>query len=394
MLHLPFALGAISIFHSIPNVSSGKGGLNMTSCLLARIFKRDIIVWDHEDILELNPNLSDLLPKSNYPIKVAHRVKGSSSTASVTSYLNVGCEEEWGTDKVGAVIDWPDDSNVLECEGSGGMTTCLKENEGTIGYLDAGHGHSEQLSEIELKNADGKLLSSKEAAENGGIASAADQTDLPDTFEEDFGSINYLNKGGEWTWPIVAMTYVFVRKDISTHIDDPAEQSLLIAFLKTLYDADVFDELCMQFGFTPAPDSVKRKAETGINSIKLASGAPEWIFEKKTDPGNGQGEYVISWKRRASAEYKIAVLQTHIDNLKSNLAKSSDEIQMLKTGDGGSEFGSDEQTKLTVSLALSIISIVLWVIAGVAMLMRKGGSSSSPPSSSMNGSHVDSGHNA
>ena len=85
IVHLPFVLGAISVFHSIPNVPDGVGGLNLTSCLLARIFSRDIVVWDHPDILAQNPNLERRLPTANYPITVAHRLFGSSSTASLTA---------------------------------------------------------------------------------------------------------------------------------------------------------------------------------------------------------------------------------------------------------------------------------------------------------------------
>ena len=46
MVHLPFVLGAISIFHNIPNIESGPQGLNLTACNLAKIFKREITVWD------------------------------------------------------------------------------------------------------------------------------------------------------------------------------------------------------------------------------------------------------------------------------------------------------------------------------------------------------------
>ena len=80
--HFPFVLGAISFFHSVPGMENGSNGLNLTSCQIARIFKREILYWDDDEIKEDNPNLK--VPYSNYPIKVAHRVKGSSSTASIT----------------------------------------------------------------------------------------------------------------------------------------------------------------------------------------------------------------------------------------------------------------------------------------------------------------------
>lgn len=84
MVHLPFVLGAISIFHNIPNVPEGSQGLNLTACTLSKIFKRDIKYWDDAEILETNPGLKDKLPSDDYPITVSRRVHGSSSTASVT----------------------------------------------------------------------------------------------------------------------------------------------------------------------------------------------------------------------------------------------------------------------------------------------------------------------
>ena len=80
VVHLPFMMGAISFFHSIPGL--GSDGIALDSCILAKIFKRKIIFWDDEEIMENNPGVS--LPYANFPIKVAHRVLGSSSTFSIT----------------------------------------------------------------------------------------------------------------------------------------------------------------------------------------------------------------------------------------------------------------------------------------------------------------------
>jgi len=186
ILHLPVVLGAISFFHSVP---TGDEKLNISPCILAKILRRKITDWGDDEIKIANPNLS--LPNPS-PITVAHRVKGSSSTASITKYLNQVCPEEWPEDLVGKVIDWPEDT--IGCEGSGGMSLCIKETPGTIGYIDMGHGHAEGLTEIELLNAAQKYISSKEAAELGGILAAAENAALPDTLEGDFSSVNLLNQ--------------------------------------------------------------------------------------------------------------------------------------------------------------------------------------------------------
>jgi ABC-type phosphate transport system substrate-binding protein len=186
ILHLPIVLGAISFFHSVP---TGDVGLNLNPCVLAKIMNRDITDWMDAQVVALNPNLS--LP-SPYPITVVHRVEGSSSTASITQYLNDACPTQWPETLVGKDIDWK--TGTKGCEGSGGMTECITSTPGTIGYIDSGHGHSEGLQEIELLNADKNYISSKEAAVRGGIMSATDDANLPEFLDGSFANVNLLNQ--------------------------------------------------------------------------------------------------------------------------------------------------------------------------------------------------------
>ena len=84
VVHLPVLVGAISLFHSIPNVPSGDDGLNLTSCLIAKIFSLEITDWLDPAIMEENPNLRNLIGQDSFPIVVGRRDLGSSSTYSVT----------------------------------------------------------------------------------------------------------------------------------------------------------------------------------------------------------------------------------------------------------------------------------------------------------------------
>jgi ABC-type phosphate transport system substrate-binding protein len=188
IFHLPVVLGAISFFHS---VETGEEKLNLSPCLLAKILNRKITDWTDAEIIDENPNLLNVLPDSS-PITVAHRVEGSSSTASITAYLNKVCPEEWPAELVGSVIEWHVDT--VGCEGSGGMTACITGSPGTIGYIDSGHGHAEGLQEIELLNAANAYISSKEATELGGIAAAAENADIPTSLDADFSNVNLLNQ--------------------------------------------------------------------------------------------------------------------------------------------------------------------------------------------------------
>merc|ERR1719483_232696 len=116
MVHVPFAMGGIGVFHSAP---VGGASVHLTACVLAKIFSAQITMWDDAEIKALNADVT--LP--SLPIKVVHRVKGSSSTAGFTAYMQTTCEASWklGT---GSKINWPESTN--EARGTVTSTGCRR----------------------------------------------------------------------------------------------------------------------------------------------------------------------------------------------------------------------------------------------------------------------------
>ena len=283
-----------------------------------------------------------------------------------------------------ATIVMPEDAPALKIEGTKAYgaevvtydrySESREEIGGAIGYIDAGHGHSEGLKEIELQNVHGTYLSSRRAAEKGGIGAAA--AAIPDSADADFGSVDLLNKAGEFTWPIVAMSYVYVRKDLS-FVETPEQQSLLIAFLKDLYDPKAIEQ-CSIFGFTRVPNSVRKIALKGIEMIQVDSSAPEWTVEEDTIPGEGQGTYVISHKRRSYAEYQRYSQESDLEKAMAKIAEleakiSGESAAPANTASFASTaaYTDSDAQKLTAALALGAISFTLWCIAGLAFIAKR-----------------------
>mmetsp|Transcript_8119 Transcript_8119/g.11616 ORF Transcript_8119/g.11616 Transcript_8119/m.11616 type:complete len:494 (-) Transcript_8119:341-1822(-) len=375
---MPFVMGAISVFHNIPGVPGGAGGLKLTPCALAKIFRAQIQYWDDPEIVSLNDHIASTLKEKKLPIKVARRVLGSSSTATFTQYLHestqLDCPDTWpkvtssGEKLVGKVIDW--DDTTLPCQGSGGVTDCIRDNEGAIGYIDAGHGNDEGLAEIELRNLAGIYQSSREAAE-AGVAAAAGDT-LPSRADGDFSGVQLLNQPGEATWPMVAMSYFYVRKDLS-YIPNVAERSLLLEFLGAFYDPDVIDE-CRQFGFVPVGATVNAIAKEALSELKdsLPADAPTWTYEVDTIKGGGQEDYVISSKRRTYAEYERTSLLQDQMALMARVAEMEATMKVnALVSDDKVVYTQSEADRITAALALSSLSIVLWGVAILYLLAKK-----------------------
>jgi len=91
-IHIPFMMGAISFFHSVPMAGTGVTKINLDACALSAIFQRTITTWDHADILALNPGM--VVP-ADQAINVVRRVYGSSSTKLASQYLSDACPGKW-----------------------------------------------------------------------------------------------------------------------------------------------------------------------------------------------------------------------------------------------------------------------------------------------------------
>jgi len=330
-VQLPFVLSAVTFFHSIPGVPTGDGGLNMTACLLAKVFNADITTWDDPEIMDINPGLNVV---KDYPIYVGRRVLGSSSTYSITHYLHAQCPQTdenpdgWPLDKKSKKIEWHPSTH--ECDGSSLMTACLDNNPGAIGYIDAAHGHESGLTEIRLKNGDGRFLTSKDAGIPGIQAAAASLDDVPDSADGDFSNVQFYNMPGPSTWPISLVSYVYIRKDLS-FIKNPARRSLVKAFATALFDDDYIG-LCDRYGHIPVPTKLREISLAGIDMVDPdADASNAWVFEKDTMPGWGQGDNMISKRRKNFGLYEADRLADDVQPLVEDIRELKLELASMKS---------------------------------------------------------------
>ena len=57
VLQLPLVLGAMSVFHSIPAAHTGTAGLELSPCMLAKIFSRTVTDWNDPALREGGVNI-------------------------------------------------------------------------------------------------------------------------------------------------------------------------------------------------------------------------------------------------------------------------------------------------------------------------------------------------
>jgi len=311
MVHVPFAMGAIGVFHSVPADKLGGEPIHLTGCLLARIFSREITTWDHADIKAVNPKMT-----ATGDIKVYHRVHGSSSTSGVTQYISDKCPAYWRDRgfSSGSTITWP--AGTFEAQGSGGMAAAIKANENAIGYLDAGHGHSEGFGEIALLNRDNKYLTTKEATISNAAIPALASNGIPADPTSDWGSVNLYDQTGESTFPITMISYFYLEKDLSAM--NKWSASLLMYFVKFIL-SDEGQALAQSYKFSRLPEAVRAYNNQTLESMIMPAGFTEMVTETAAtaQPRVGAGKYVISGKRRNFGEYQRSKLDSDMEALLS-----------------------------------------------------------------------------
>eukprot|EP00808_Paulinella_micropora_P004723 g14105.t1 len=329
MLTIPFVLSAISVFHSVPNCRTkssvsvfhsvpnllGKD-LNMTADVLARIFQLNITYWDAAPIKALNPD--HVIPHE--PIKVLHRLLGSSSTYLLSQYLSFA-STSWALG-VGVLLTWH--PNTTAVYGSGEMSSMLATTPYCIGYLDTGFANDPYLEEIKLRNKAGNFVSSRNLAGVQAAVNVAAQN-LP-AAHESWANVTLVNQDGPDTWPMTTFSYYLVRRDLSNKTNS--------ALVKAQLDFALSDQgqaLSSEFGFLPIGAAIGNISKAGVARLILAPQAQEYEFEVGTIPTFGAGPYVISDRRQGYLTRSVEDLDAGIAQLEAvtNELKMFEEVLEL-----------------------------------------------------------------
>ena len=216
MIHIPLVMGSVGVFNSLPiqqpdaSSTAQQLNVNLTGCLVARIYQGEILDWTHPDIVAINPNMNlpvqlDFYgnPKANqsFPMTIIYRNLGSGTTMIFTTYLYKICPQHWGIELVGDAIQWPitGKSYAIGVEGTASMVRVLQATPGAIGYSNTGlalqQGAQEsalQMEQTSLKQA--FFLTSANAESKDGIAAAVNSATIPNSADADWSGVDVINK--------------------------------------------------------------------------------------------------------------------------------------------------------------------------------------------------------
>ena len=165
IVQIPESAGPVCITYNLPDI---KQPLKLTPAALAGIYMGKIQSWHDAEIASANPGVK--LPTT--PIVVAHRSDGSGTTNIFTTYLSA-VSPDWKKN-IGAAISvrWP---AGLGGKGSEGVTGIVKQNPGSIGYVELTYAEANHLPVAQIKNAAGEFVAPTAEGTTSAIQAFSDE---------------------------------------------------------------------------------------------------------------------------------------------------------------------------------------------------------------------------
>jgi phosphate transport system substrate-binding protein len=246
ILHIPRTLGAVVLSYNLPGVTA----LRLSPDVVADIFMGKVATWSDPRIQALNPKVT--LPK-DLPILVCHRAEGSGTTAVFTDYLasvNAEWKEKFG---VGKDVTFP--KGQLGGKGNEGVTGLIRQNPGSIGYIELNYAISNHFPMITLKNQAGAFVEPTIASVTA--AALADLNKIPKDYRT-----SIVNASGKQSYPISAFTYLLVSGTM-----EKAKGEKIVSFLKWAMGPGQKISPSLQYAPLPAP--LIQRVEKTLAQIEL-----------------------------------------------------------------------------------------------------------------------------
>ncbi len=239
---VPATAGSVVLAYNLPGIT----GLKLTRAALAGIFLGTVKKWNDPAIVSANPDT----PLPDMAINVAYRSDGSGTTFVFTQHLaaiSPEFDEKVGFDKS---VTFP---VGVGGKGNEGVTALVKQNAGTIGYVEFGYAENNGLSVASIENKSGNFVAP--TPESGAAALAS--VEMPENLR-----VWPVDPAAPDAYPIATFTWLLLYKKY----DDPAKLQALKDFVT--YGLTEGQSFAVDLGYIPLPAEVVAKANAALGTIE------------------------------------------------------------------------------------------------------------------------------
>ena len=228
MVHVPMTGGAIVPAYNYPGCEA-----KMTQTQLADVFLGKITNWSEFGCADKN-------------IVTVWRSDGSGTTKGFTNSLSAFSPEWKAKVGTGKAVSWP---VGVGGKGNSGVAATIKNQPGSIGYLNYGYVNGGKFQQVALQNKAGNFVKANAETSAAGLSKIVldDQLRGADP-----------NPAGANAYPIVSLTWILAYPESKTGVKET------LRYMLSEKSQGISDSL----GYVPLPESLRQKALAAVDSIK------------------------------------------------------------------------------------------------------------------------------
>lgn len=245
VVHVPTVLGAVVVSYNLKLAKP----LKLNAAVLSQIFLGKINKWNDPQITALNTGSE--LP--NQAIIVATRSDGSGTTAIFTDYLSKVSTDWKG--KAGKTVDWFKGS--VAAKGNAGVAGLVKQNEGTIGYIELIYAVENKLPYALIQNKAGQFVEA-----NLKSVSAAAEKSVGEMTKNDF-KLSITNADGKAAYPISSFTWLLINDPM------PKDRGQKIVQFLNWSLSNAGQKMAQEMNYSELPKSLRDKVLARVKTIQL-----------------------------------------------------------------------------------------------------------------------------
>ena len=243
LTELPVVLIGIVPIFNLPGIQQ----LRLSGEVLADVYLGQIKKWNDPAIAKLNPGVA--LP--NIPIRVVFRPGGKGSNYVFSDFLSKTSVKFHTQIGRSASPKWPAGEPA---ERSADMADKVKNNPGTLGYVELQYADENHIAKASVLNPAGKFVIATAAS----ITAACTAAEAPSW---DKFAPSLTNAPGADSYPIASFTWLYVHP----YPKDPKRTAALVGLLNWGYTTG--QGLALQMGYSELPQALRTKVKAKVNAM-------------------------------------------------------------------------------------------------------------------------------
>jgi phosphate transport system substrate-binding protein len=254
VFHIPLIMGGVAVVYNLPELKDHE--LKLTGDVLADIYRREVKVWNDPRIAALNPGVP--LPAKD--IVVIARAESSGTTNIFTEYLSkvsAAFKSDIGTS---TKPKWP--QGVTAQEQNDGVAGFVKDNAGTIGYVEVLFARKNNLQTAKLRNRAGQWVGPDADA----VTAAAEEAMKTKSDAEPYSlhdlTYSLTDAAGAKSYPISGISYAIL------FAKQPKDKGpVIVEFLK--WATTDGQQFAKEQEYAPLPEDLRKKVQEKLGQVKF-----------------------------------------------------------------------------------------------------------------------------